>query len=584
MNRIIRIFLLLAAITVAGDELFPKDGWRDQVDPLASPDATPGGNLSYFVGQEPSSFNYYLENSYSSSLIFGFLYDSLLGGHPITLEDEPGLAARWSISDDKLTFTFWLDKRARWSDGKPITAADVKWTFDKVMESPKTGPWKVYLGRFESAEVVDELSVRFKAKQVHWANLDSCGGFPILPKHAFEKVVFEDLHSKFEVVSGAYRISERKQGISVSIEKRPDWWARGFERHRFKLNFATIKFRFLGDRKNAFETFQKGDIDIFPVYTSSRWIKEAKGERYKQGWIVKQRVVNYNPIGFQGFSMNMRRPQFADKQTRQALAHLIDREKMNDKLMFNQYAMHRSYYEDLYSPEKPCPNQLTVFDKEAARKLLAEAGWKANAKTGIIERQGKPFVIKFLTRSATSNRFLAIFAEDLLDVGIKLEIEQKEWAAWVKDMDEFNFDMTWSAWGAGVRKDPESMWSSKEADRKGGNNYTGFKSAKVDELIEKQKSIFDINVRHEIVRQVDKIVFAEYPYALLWYANYTRLLYWNKFGMPAWVLSKYGDDQSALAYWWIDPDAEADLEGAMEEKEALPEKPFDVVFDKLYKK
>ena len=89
------------------------------------------------------------------------------------------------------------------------------------------------------------------------------------------------------------------------------------------------------------------------------------------------------------------------------------------------------------------------------------------------------------------------------------------------------------------------MWSSKEADRKGGNNITGFKNKKVDELIEKQKAIFDVDERNDIYRQMDQIIYQAYPYVLLWNIDYTRLLYWNKFGMPETVLSKYGDESSA---------------------------------------
>ena len=133
--------------------------------------------------------------------------------------------------------------------------------------------------------------------------------------------------------------------------------------------------------------------------------------------------------------------------------------------MHNQYFLHKSYYEDLYDREHPNPNALILFDKEAARHLLKEAGWEANPKTGILEKEGKSFLIKFLTRSASSDKFLVIYKEDLKDVGIDLIIDKKDWAAWARDMDEYNYDMTWAAWGAGIWKDPESMWHSKEANR-----------------------------------------------------------------------------------------------------------------------
>ena len=104
----------------------------------------------------------------------------------------------------------------------------------------------------------------------------------------------------------------------------------------------------------------------------------------------------------------------------------------------------------------------------------------------------------------------------------------------------------------------------------------------VDELIEKQKSIFDLQERNKIYRKIDKIIFDSYPYALLWNINYTRLLYWNKFGMPGTVLSKFGDERSAYSYWWYDEDSSADLTDAMQAGEALPPKDPKIYFDDMF--
>ena len=213
---------------------------------------------------------------------------------------------------------------------------------------------------------------------------------------------------------------------------------------------------------------------------------------------------------------------------------------------------------------------------------MNEAGWVANPKTGLLEKDGQPFTIKFLTRDPTTDKFLAIYGEDLRDAGITLVIDKKDWAAWTKDMDNYDYDMTWAAWGAGLFKDPESMWHSKEAERPSGNNITGFKHAEVDELIDRQREIFDVRERNDIYRQIDAIVTAEVPYVLLWNINYTRLLYWNKFGMPDQVLSKYGDEKSAFSLWWYDEDAAQDLTGAMEEKLSLPPRPVEVRFDEHF--
>jgi len=167
-------------------------------------------------------------------------------------------------------------------------------------------------------------------------------------------------------------------------------------------------------------------------------------------------------------------------------------------------------------------------------------------------------------------------------MGIELLIDKKDWASWARDMEEFNFQMTWASWSSGVFKDPQSMWLSTEADRKSGNNITGYKNKVVDQLIEKQKTIFDIQKRNDIYREIDQLIYQEHPYVLLWNIDYTRLLYWNKFGIPATVLSKYGDESSALSYWWIDEDSVAELDDAIEMKTMLPPQPPAVRFDKVF--
>ncbi|MBN1670284.1 MAG: ABC transporter substrate-binding protein [Kiritimatiellae bacterium] len=576
---------LLLARCACAEELFPKPGWQDEPNPFASPDAVVGGEISISGHQYPKSFNYYLDNNSFSAELFGAMYETLLTRHPLTLEHKPWLAERWSISEDKKTFTFWLNKQARWSDGRPVTAEDVQWTFDAIMSPTNlTGVHKVALERFERPDVLDTQTVKFTARQVHWENLDAVGFMAILPKHAYADKDFNKINFEFPVVSGLYRLGEVQEGVFAKLERRADWWAKDAPSSRGVGNFQTLKFKFFAARENALEAFKKGLLDLFPIYTARFWVEETKGEKFKKNWIVKQKVYNYSPVGFQGFAMNARRPPFDDGRVRRAMAHLLDREQINRTLMYDQYFMHRSYYEDLYTRENPCPNENIAFDPAKARALLKEAGWAANPETGLLAKDGRTLRVKFLARGPDTQKYLANYMEVLKDAGIELKIDQKDWASWVKDMDTFNFDMTWAAWGAGLFKDPEPMWLSKEADREGGNNYTGYRNARVDELIEQQKTIFDVERRHAICREIDGIVCRDVPYVLLWNINYTRLLYWNKFGMPRTVLSKYGTEEAAYWLWWLDEDSTADLEDAMKEGKALPPRPAEVRFDDVFKR
>jgi microcin C transport system substrate-binding protein len=530
--------------------------------------------LVAYMGPYPKSFNYYLDQNTMSAELFGQFFETLMTQHPLTLEMEPLLAARCVLGDDLKTFTFTMNPQARWSDGRPVTAEDVRWTFEAVMD-PKhlTGPHKIPLERFDSPEVLDEQTIRFVAKEEHWQNLLALAGLQVLPKHAFEGRDFNLQNFEFPVVSGPYRIGRLQEGIQVTLERRPDWWAGGLPRFQHVANFDWLRFRFFEARENAFEAFKKGEIDVFPVYTAHVWENQTGGERYDRNWIVKQRIENLNPVGFQGLALNLRRPPLDDVRIRRALAHLYHRERMNDTIMYNAYVLHRSYYEDLYDEAHPCENEFLAFDKEKARALLAEAGWRADPATGVLMKDGRPLRLRYLSRGGTDDKFTAIFQEDLKDVGIELVVEKKDWAAWSKDMDEYHFDMTWAAWSAGLFKNPESMWSSQEADRPSGQNITGYRNAEVDALIEAQRTEFDVQKRHEMVRRIDAILTREVPYVLLWFNRGTRLLWWNKFGMPDAPLGKHGDERSAHAYWWYDPDAAADLDHARKTGRALPPRP-----------
>ena len=414
MKRRILIILVLACLIspfmASAAEEFPKMGWKDAPNPLASTEAVVGGEISIFAGQYPKSLNYYLDNNSFTAEIFGAMFETLLTMNPMTLEYEPNLARAWSISDDKKTFTFTLDPQARWSDGRPVTAEDVKWTFDAIMD-PKnlTGVHKVSLERFESPTVLGTYTIRFTARDVHWVNLSAVGGFHILPKHSLSGRDFNKVTFDFPVISGLYQIDTIDEGLSLTLKRRNDWWNITAKRNQNTGNFDRLRFRFFAERENAFEAFKKGLLDLYPVYTSRLWVNETKGDRFSNAWIVKQKVYNAKPIGFQGFAMNMRKPPFDDVKVRRAMAHLLDRRKMNSTLMYSQYFLHKSYFEDLYDKNNPCPNTLMEFDKQKARQLLKEAGWVVNPATGWLEKNGKRFSFRFLISQASLEKFPAIY-------------------------------------------------------------------------------------------------------------------------------------------------------------------------------
>lgn len=577
------LFACCASVALA-EKSFPPEGWQEKISPLADPHARIGGEFKYFAFSYPKSLNFYLEFSTSGEMVFSAMYENLLSINPLTLEMEPYLAKRWTISDDLKTFTFQLDPNAKWSDGVPLTARDVAFTYDMILNPTNlTGPWKADMERFDPPVVVDDHTIRFHAKEVHWKNLINLSSIYIMPAHALATQDFNQVNFELPPSSGPYVLGEIKEGFYSKLERRTNWWRQAYPSSQGFYNFSTLRFVYYQDPETAFDEFKKGKLDYYFVNSARRWVLELKGEKFEKNWIVKQRVVNRYPATFGGLAMNSRKPLFADKLTRKAMAHLMDRDRLNRIIMYDQYIMHRSYFEDLYNAQHPCTNFYYGFDKERARALLAEAGWKPNAKTGVLERNGVEFRFTFMARDASENRFLVIYQQDLKDCGIEMKIELKDWSAWMKEMDDFNFEMTWCSFSGSLFKDAESLWHSREAARQAGNNYPGLKDPRVDALIEKCKSEFDAAKRNDLLRELDTILIEECPYVMLWTINYQRIIYWNKFGMPPHILGAITDERGALAYWWYDPDAAADLKEARISGLPMPKHPFAVDFEKVFR-
>ena len=539
----------------------------------------PGGTIRLNGFQPPKSMNAYVDNMRYTHMTFSFMYETLIETDPVTAEFIPGLADRWEISEDAQSYTFHIDPAAKWSDGRPVTSEDVKWTFDTIMD-PKamTGPIKAVLADFDSPEVVDSQTVRFRVHhgERHWRDLLNCGTFDIMPKHAFEGKDFNALTMEGAVVSGPYRLAKVDEQVESVFERRADWWRIGHRKNvEGHFNFERIAIRYFADDMNAFEAFKLGRLDVYAVYSARIMATETRGPKFDSNKIHVRKVSNRNPCGFQGFAMNMRRPPFDDLKVRQAMAHLVDRETMNRTLMYNEYFLHRSYCESLYDSEHPCKNRFWEYDPKAAAKLLDEAGWKTDPKTGLRAKDGRPFRFAFLSRSGTEEKFLAPFAAALRSVGVEMSIVRKDLAGWMRDMDEFNFDMTWSSWGSSIFPNLKPQWSSREANTKSGSNVTGFANPEVDKLIELEESEFDIEKRYDYIRQADAIIAAQVPYVLLWNISSTRLLYWNKFGMPENPLGRFGIETEIPYYWWYDADAAEELRT----EEWLPSVPLEVKCD-----
>jgi len=535
-----------------------------EVDPSAAAGAVPGGSFASWQGDYPKSLNAWLDTNSFSQVVSSLMFENLLDLH--STDDRPVgiLAESWEISPDKKTYTFHLNPAAKWSDGQPVTAEDVQFYYDVIM-NPKnlTSSYRVDLSRFSRPEVLDDHTIRITANEAHWKNFWVAGGLTAFPKHVWANLDFNTINFDFPVVDGPYALDDVKTNRSIRLKRRGDWWGRVKKYNEHKFNFDYLVFKSMEDRTKALEFLKTGGFDQYAIYTAKLWVLDTPNiPQVQKNWVARQNIYNDEPRSFQGLAMNMRRPIFQDLRVRQALACLLDRELMNEKLMFQQYFLLNSYFPALYPNDVNPDIPTTKYDPDKARALLKEAGWEVGSD-GVLAKDGQPLSITILHYESSDLRHLNIYMEDLKAVGIKAQVEIVSQSTFTKRVDNHEFDMIWAAWGDSRLRDPEAMWSSKTADDIATQNYCGFKDAEVDK-------------RNEILKKIDARLMALCPYVLMWQAPSTRLLYWNRFGTPPYVLSKFGDESDAYAYWWYDPAKAAALDDAMKRDASLPALPAEV--------
>ena len=541
-------------------------------DPVADARAVRGGSFTTWGSEFPKSLNSWLDFNSLSAEINGLMFESLVSLHSVRNGPVAELASSWEISADGRTFTFHLDPAARWSDGRPVTADDVQFYYDVIMNKKHLTPiFRIDLARFERPEVVNPRTVRIKTKETHWRNFWNAAGMRAFPKHVWADRDFNKINFEFPVVSGPYELKEVRKNRYALLKRRGDWWGRTRRYNQNKFNFDYIRYRFIGDRNTTLEAFKKGDFDAYPIYTAKIWAMQTDFESRQKNWVVRQEVYNQEPRGFQGFAINLRRKKFQDGRVREALCHLLNRKQMNDKFMFNAYFLLNSYFPDMYRNNqnpavKPCE-----YDPALARSLLKQAGWKAGAQ-GLLEKDGQVFEVVFLT-SMPDLRHLEHYSGDLQAVGIRAKIDSTSQATIRSRMDQHDFDLFWSAWGASRLRDPESMWHSSTADEKGSQNFPGVQDKQIDSWIQRQRTLFNIDRRNELLKKIDSRLNEIRPYVLLWQSDRTRLLYWNRFGRPKSVLGKFNREDASIVYWWLDPVKEKALVQARRAGKTLPPEP-----------
>lgn len=443
----------------------------------------------------------------------------------------PGLAKAWEVSEDGMELTFHLFENARWSDGTPLTADDVIFTWDTALnEKMDTAHLRGYLeDNVEKYEKIDEHTVRFTMKQPYFDAVGVTGQLlPIIPKHVYEDYSPEAFNTEIPDVlvgSGPFVLERWSKNNEIVLARNENYWGPKPALERYLI-------RVIPNDLPGLQEFKANNVDLLEP-TGEQWVANAEADWMKER--NAQKFLFYSPRGGYAYiGYNLRRPHFADKRTRQALTMLIDRQKLIDTVLEGMGTITTGpffFKSDQYNQEvEPWP-----YDPERARALLREVGWEDSDGDGIIDKDldgdgiPDPFEVTYLLPSGGSGgEKIQRFVQDAFkQAGIKLNLDQLEWSVFLERLNEREYDMVTLSWTGGPEGDPYQIWhSASEPNR--GSNHVGFINAEADALIEAGRRELDYEKRMEIWHKFHALVHEEQPYTFL-YARPTRFFLDERF-------------------------------------------------------
>lgn len=565
--------------------------WSEVVDKtyFGDPNAKKGGTLNYIHSLFPRTMRIIGQNSsqvLNSRTISALCYEGLLSQHPITLDFIPSLASHWFISDDKMHFKFRINPDARWWDGNPVTADDVIATWDLRMDETILSPSEqMTYGKFERPVAESKYIVSVRAHSISWRNFLYFASMPLHPNHILKDLdgtAFLEEYA-FSVIpgTGPYIINEKniKNQESYIFDRRADYWASESPFNKYKYNFDKIKVSAVKDNDALqYEKFKKGEQDLFNVNRSRRWIEETDFEATQKGWMKKQRIFSEKPAGTSGYYFNMRKWPFDDKNVRYAFCYLYDREKMNKEMYYNEYGMMNSLYSGTVY-ENPDNNPFE-YNPEKAIQLLKASGYTKRNDDGWLVQEETGKILSFEIAIQKTSAYMVTPVQQMMkEYGIDMQIKFMDYNTMIKNVNARNFNICVLAYSGLIFPNPEGSLRSELADQNDNNNVWGFKSDRVDKLLDEYDICFDQKRRIEIIQEIDGIFGEVHPIAFSIARNYSRMMWWDKFSYPEWMLSRYvGEYWDAFYYWWIDDRKVNQLSDAMKSGKELPKVSIDMKY------
>jgi microcin C transport system substrate-binding protein len=516
--------------------------------------------------------------------------------------DEPmsmyGLLAKdMSLAPDRLSMTFRLRPEARFNNGDPITADDVKFSFDTLRGKAASPVWRNYWADVRDAVVIDRQTIRFnflrKNRELHMI----VGAVPVFSKkwgsQQGSDKPFEQWIQDFPIASGPYVIDRLDLGKSIRFKRQSSYWGDAVPARKGQFNFETITFRYYKDEFARIEAFKAGEFDFVHENAAKNWARSYIGSKFSKGVLTKTELANSNAQGMQAFFFNTRKPMFQDVRVRQAIGLALDYEWMNRQLFYNQYKRSYSYFTNtaMAATGSPGPDELklllplqqrlnpSVFgavpmppdtnpphslrdNLRQARSLLAEAGW--TYRDGALRNAtGQPFEFEVLLSSRSWERILAPFARNLAKLGIKVNVRVTDSSLFKKRVDDYDFDMIvhWYLSSQSPGNELVFRFMSQAADEPGADNFIGLKDPAVDALVQRILAVESRDQLMTAARALDRVLRHGYYGIPHWHNNVHRVAFRSELRRPEQLPDYYHSEDWVLAAWWWDPALVTTLRG-----------------------
>jgi microcin C transport system substrate-binding protein len=559
-----------------------------------NPQAPRGGELRLVSNLRYSTFDKYNPFTIKGSppaYLAGLMFDSLLSG----AQDEVGsgyglLAEDVEVPPDGLSATFRLRPQARFHNGDPVLAADVKYTYDTLM-GPYTSPaYKTSLEDVAGLDVIDERTVRFRFKRKNREMPLTVGGLPVFSrKWGMENgkaKKFDEVVMDIPIGSGPYKIGPVAFGRDITYVRDPNYWARDLNVRKGTSNFDRITVKIYKDNTAKLEAVKAGEFDLMRFYSAGDWARRVNGRRFKTGELVKGEFRHSLPSGFQSYILNLRNPKLQDIRVREALGLAMDYEWMNRQMFYGSYQRVQGLFgnTECKSTGTPSPEELALLEPlrsqvpaavfgpayqaprtdgdnslrnnlRRARELLRQAGWEV--KDGVLRNaKGETLVLEYLDSAETGARVVSPWIRNLEKLGVALNFRPVDFALYQQRFQKKQFEII-SLNYPGTNtpgQDYVDLFGSKSADVEDSGNLSGIKNPAVDELLRRMTSAQTKAELLPACRALERVIMHSHILIPQWTAGTHRIVYnaWRL--QPTATMPPYAPGEAwAIDTWWARP-------------------------------